>query len=129
MKFRIRVLACNRPSDIGMNYTQVECCVNHFKSSKSAYLLIQPIEVRDGMVSLELFTGQRAHLERMERLNRKRLTALGEEVKAQIADKQGPARDLLEKVRAAHGLTLAEVRHSACEVCSSATRFLVAPAA
>jgi hypothetical protein len=117
MKFRIPVLACERQSDIGMHYTHVEVCVNYWRSCKSAYVYVQPIKVRDGMVSLELFSGQRVHLERMERLNRKRIDALGEVVKAQIADKQGPVWDALEKVRAAHGLTLADFRYSACEVC------------
>jgi hypothetical protein len=115
MKFRIPVLASEPLSDFGMRYTHVEVSVNYWKSCKSAYVHVQPIEVRDGMVSLELFSGQRVHLERMERLNRKHIAALGEEVKAQIADKKGPVWDALEKVRTAHGLTLAD--YAACEVC------------
>ena len=100
--------------------THVELTVNHDKNRKSAYLYIGPLQVADGWETRRITFGK-SHLtlEAMPRLTRKRLDALLEQVKVQIADKTGPAWDLLEAVRAENGLILCNYTHQSklTEVC------------
>ncbi|MFL5243169.1 MAG: hypothetical protein ACJ8FY_13770 [Gemmataceae bacterium] len=85
--------------------THVELTVNHDKNRKIAYLYVGPLQIADGWETRRITFGK-SHLtlEPMPRLNRKRLDALLEQVKHQIADKTGPAWDLLEAVQAENGL-------------------------
>lgn len=62
------------------------------------YAYVQPVEIKDGIVSMVLFHGCKHRLESATRLNRKRVEALFEDVVRQFEAQSGIVYDMALKV-------------------------------
>src|SRR5262245_35123461 len=85
---RLRIPVTNPTADVthleisvfyqkaGMNYASYK------REPGGIYVSVTPVKIADGMVNFILFSGTKRLLEAAERLNRKRLAAVGERVEA-----------------------------------------------
>ena len=72
------------------------------------YCAARPVKVADGMVSFVLFSGTKRLLETAERLNRKRLAAVGERVEADVKLQLGSTWELVQHVCTERGITIGD---------------------
>jgi hypothetical protein len=70
------------------------------------YVSVTPVKIADGMVSFILFSGTKRLLETAERLNRKRLAAVGERVEADVKLQIGSTWQLVQHVCTERGITI-----------------------
>jgi hypothetical protein len=86
----------------GMNYASYK------REPGGIYVSATPVKIADGMVSFVLFSGTKRLLETAERLNRERLSAVGERVEADVKLQLGSTWDLIQHVCAAQGITIGD---------------------
>jgi hypothetical protein len=86
----------------GMNYA------TYNREPGGIYVSATPVKIADGMVSFVLFSGTKRLLETAERLNRKRLAAVGERIEADVKLQLGSTWELVQHVCAAQGITIGE---------------------
>jgi len=84
----------------GMNYASYK------REPGGIYVSVTPVKIADGMVSFVLFSGTKRLQETAERLNRKRLAAVGERVEADVKMQIGSTWELVQHVCAAQGITI-----------------------
>jgi hypothetical protein len=84
----------------GMNYASYK------REPGGIYVSVRPVKIADGMVSFVLFSGTKRLLETAERLNRKRLAAVGERVEADVKMQLGSTWEWVQHVCAAQGITI-----------------------
>ena len=111
---RVRIPVSNRTEDLthleisvfyqtaGMNYASYK------RELGGIYVSVTPVKIADGMVSFILFSGTKRLLETAERLNRKRLAAVGERVEADVRLQIGSTWELVQHVCAAQGITIGD---------------------
>jgi hypothetical protein len=100
------------------NVTHLEISVFYQKSSTNyvsgnrepggIYVSVTPVKIADGMVSFILFSGTKRLLETAERLNRKRLAAVGERVEADVKMQIGSTWELVQHVCTERGITISD---------------------
>jgi hypothetical protein len=86
----------------GMNYASYK------REPGGIYVSVTPVKIAEGMVSFVLFSGTKRLLETAERLNRKRLAAVGERVEADVKMQLGSTWELVQQVCTARGITIGE---------------------
>ena len=84
----------------GMNYASYK------REPGGIYVSVTPVKIADGMVSFVLFSGTKRLLETAERLNRKRLAAVGERVEADAKMQLGSTWELVQRVCTERGITI-----------------------
>ena len=84
----------------GMNYASYK------REPGGIYVSVTPVKIADGMVSFILFSGIKRLLETAERLNRKRLSAVGERVEADVKMQIGSTWELVQHVCMERGITI-----------------------
>jgi hypothetical protein len=109
---RLRVPVSNPTEDVthleisvfyqkaGMNYASYK------REPGGIYVSVTPVKVADGMVSFILFSGTKRLLETAERLNRKRLAAVGERVEADVKMQLGSTWQLVQHICTERGITI-----------------------
>jgi hypothetical protein len=111
---RVRVPVANPTEDV----THIEVSVFYQKGGVNyasgnrepggIYCAVRPVKIADGMVSFILFSGTKRLLETAERLNRKRLAAVGERVEADVKMQIGSTWELVRHVCTAQGITIGD---------------------
>ena len=84
----------------GMNYASYK------HEPGGIYVSVTPVKIANGMVSFILFSGTKRLLEAAERLNRKRLAAVGERVEADVKLQIGSTWELVQHVSTERGITI-----------------------
>ena len=84
----------------GMNYASYK------REPGGIYVSVTPVKIADGMVSFILFSGTKRLLETAERLNRKRLAAVGQRVAADVKLQSGSTWELVQHVCTERGITI-----------------------
>src|SRR5215510_5759245 len=85
---------------VGMNYATYK------RELGGIYVSVTPVKIADGMVSFILFSGTKRLLETAERLNRKRLAAVGERVEADVKLQVGTTWEMVQHVCTAQGISI-----------------------
>ena len=115
-QFRLAILDNEVAKAKDVNFLEVEVYytlggANYFsggQTQRGIWLAIKPVKVSDGMVKFTMFDGYRDLLEAANKLNRKRVDALFDQVRSDIDAKTGKAWKLMQAVLAKDGLALAE---------------------
>lgn len=89
-------------------YNQVVICVSH--SSKQVRLSAYPAISKNGMLTMLVTDGEYATIEAMPRLNRKRLEALFQMIKDNVAAKCGQGWDVVSRMLSKHSMAMVPFR-------------------
>ena len=109
---RFRIPVSNPTEDVTHLEISVfyqKACMNYASYKREPggiYVSVTPVKIADGMVSFILFSGTKRLLETAERLNRKRLAAVGERVEADVKMQIGSTWELVQHVCTGRGITI-----------------------